>query len=134
MSLLLFFFFSSSSFSINLLNLYADKAVRNEFTDSDIAAAWLTSARLSRKSNFTNQAYQSMLHAARLNDRSATIEHARLLWKDGHHRKAIQTLEGAIAANEFSSETTSSQERTSSLITNNGEHENLLLARVRHHP
>lgn len=75
-----------------------------------------------------------MLHAARLNDRSATIEHARLLWKDGHHRKAIQTLEGAIAANEFSSETTSSQERTSSLITNNGEHENLLLARVRHHP
>ncbi|KAI2845440.1 hypothetical protein CBS12448_9754 [Aspergillus niger] len=80
--------------------------------------------------NFTNQAYQSMLHAARLNDRSATIEHARLLWKDGHHRKAIQTLEGAIAANEFSSETTSSQERTSSLITNNGEHQNLLLARA----
>ncbi|KAI2851408.1 hypothetical protein CBS11350_1312 [Aspergillus niger] len=92
--------------------------------------AILTRARLSRKSNFTNQAYQSMLHAARLNDRSATIEHARLLWKDGHHRKAIQTLEGAIAANEFSSETTSSQERTSSLITNNGEHQNLLLARA----
>ncbi|GLA55219.1 serine/threonine-protein kinase M1 [Aspergillus niger] len=108
----------------------ATMELTNEFTDSDIAAAWLTSARLSRKSNFTNQAYQSMLHAARLNDRSATIEHARLLWKDGHHRKAIQTLEGAIAANEFSSETTSSQERTSSLITNNGEHQNLLLARA----
>ncbi|GAT25415.1 UVSB [Aspergillus luchuensis] len=87
-------------------------------------------ARLSRKGNFTNQAYQSMLHAARLNDRSATIEHARLLWKDGHHRKAIQTLEGAITANEFSSETATSQERTSSLIANNGEHQNMLLARA----
>lgn len=75
-----------------------------------------------------------MLHAARLNDRSATIEHARLLWKDGHHRKAIQTLEGAITANEFSSETATSQERTSSLIANNGEHQNMLLARVCHRP
>lgn len=42
-----------------------------------------------------------MLHAARLKDKSATVEHARLLWKDGHHRKAIQTLKGAITANEF---------------------------------
>jgi serine/threonine-protein kinase ATR len=34
---------------------------------------------------------------------SATIEHSRLLWKEGHHRKAIQSLEGAIAANAFRS-------------------------------
>ena len=109
----------------------ADQAKRGKFADSDIAAAWLTSARLSRKGNFTSQAYQSMLHAARLNDRSATIEHARLLWKDGHHRKAIQTLEGAIAANEFSSELPSSEGRPpSSLAANNGKHQNLLLARV----
>ncbi|KAL3460576.1 hypothetical protein BJX64DRAFT_278456 [Aspergillus heterothallicus] len=74
-----------------------------KFADSDIAAAWLTSARLARRANFSNQAYQSMLNAAHLKDRSATIEHARLLWKDGYHRKAIQILEGAIAANEFSS-------------------------------
>jgi hypothetical protein len=33
--------------------------------------------------------------------------HARLLWKDGHHRKAIQTLEGAISANEATSSTSS---------------------------
>ncbi|KAH1718624.1 hypothetical protein KXX25_003534 [Aspergillus fumigatus] len=78
------------------------------FMESDIAGSWLTSARLSRKGNYTNQAYHSMLRAARLKDRSATIEHARLLWKDGHHRKAIQTLEGAIAANEFASDTSSS--------------------------
>lgn len=42
-----------------------------------------------------------MLHAARLGDKTATIEHARLLWKDGYHRKAIQTLESAITSNEF---------------------------------
>ncbi|KAJ5895477.1 hypothetical protein N7495_007168 [Penicillium taxi] len=70
------------------------------FVDSDISAAWLTSAHLSRKGNFIRQAYHSMLNAARLKDRSATIEHAKLLWRDGHHRKAIQTLEGAISANE----------------------------------
>lgn len=34
---------------------------------------------------------------------SATIEHSRLLWSEGHHRKAIQSLEGAIAANAFRS-------------------------------
>ncbi|PYI12112.1 hypothetical protein BO78DRAFT_392787 [Aspergillus sclerotiicarbonarius CBS 121057] len=109
----------------------ATMELTGKFADSDIAAAWLTSARLLRKGNFTSQAYQSMLHAARLNDRSATIEHARLLWKDGHHRKAIQTLEGAIVANEFSSEPPSSEGRASfSLTATNAKHQNLLLARA----
>lgn len=40
-----------------------------------------------------------MLHASRLGDGSAAIENAKLLWKDGHHRKAIQILEGAIDSN-----------------------------------
>ena len=44
-----------------------------------------------------------MLHASQLGDNSATIEHSRLLWKEGHHRKAIQSLRGAIAANAFQS-------------------------------
>lgn len=44
-----------------------------------------------------------MLHASQLGDNSATIEHSRLLWKEGHHRKAIQSLRGAIAANAFRS-------------------------------
>ncbi|KAF7116577.1 hypothetical protein CNMCM5793_005058 [Aspergillus hiratsukae] len=94
------------------------------FTESDIAASWLTSARLSRKGNYTNQAYHSMLRAARLKDRSATIEHARLLWKDGHHRKAIQTLEGAIAADEFASDTSSSG------VSKSEKQQNLLAARA----
>lgn len=67
-----------------------------------------------------------MLHAARLKDSSATIEHARLLWKDGHHRKAIQTLEGAIAANEFAADTLSSGDDE----LNPNQHQNMLAARV----
>lgn len=98
---------------------------RGEFADSDISAAWLTSARLSRKGNFSSQAYHSMLNAARLKDRSATIEHARLLWKDGHHRKAIQTLEGAISANEAAPTTSSSVDiEAMSFLSGRGQHQN----------
>ncbi|RDW67089.1 protein kinase MEC1 [Aspergillus mulundensis] len=102
-----------------------------KFADSDIAAAWLTSARLLRRGNFGNQAYQSMLNAAHLKDRSATIEHARLLWKDGHHRKAIQILEGAIAANEFASTTSNSDNPDPQPAASAHEkHQNLLAARA----
>ena len=71
-----------------------------------------------------------MLHAARLKNRSATIEHARLLWKDGYHRKAIQTLEGAIAANEFAADNTSDGPDSVYLVSNHERHQNLLAARV----
>ncbi|KGO59126.1 PIK-related kinase, FATC [Penicillium expansum] len=103
----------------------ATMELAGEFADSDISAAWLTSARLSRKGNFSSQAYHSMLNAARLKDRSASIEHARLLWKDGHHRKAIQTLEGAISANEITSSTSSSVEiEAMSFLSGRGQHQN----------
>lgn len=69
----------------------------------DIAAAWLTSAKLARKSGFIHQAFNAVLHASQLGDISATIEHSRLLWREGNHRKAIRSLEGAIAANAFRS-------------------------------
>lgn len=66
-----------------------------------------------------------MLNAARLKDRSASIEHARLLWKDGHHRKAIQTLEGAISANEVTPSTSSSVEiEAMSFLSGRGQHQN----------
>lgn len=73
------------------------------FPNIDIASAWLTTAKLARKGNFTHSAFNAVLHASRLGDVSATIEHSRLLWREGHHRKAIQSLEGAIAANAFRS-------------------------------
>lgn len=72
-----------------------------KFENLDLSSAWLISARLARKSNFAHQAFDAVLHASRLDDKSATIEHSRLLWREGNHRKAIQSLEGAIAANAF---------------------------------
>ncbi|KAJ5683180.1 hypothetical protein N7462_006345 [Penicillium macrosclerotiorum] len=102
-----------------------------DFGHSEISAAWITSTRLSRKGNFTYQAYHSMLNAARLKDREATIEHARLLWKDGHHRKAIQTLEGAISANELNSTTSGAVDSESvSFLSGRGQHQNETAARA----
>ncbi|KAN0073288.1 hypothetical protein V8E54_008508 [Elaphomyces granulatus] len=101
------------------------------FSNSDIASIWLTTARLLRKGNFTNQAYQAVLNAARLKDKSATIEHARLLWKDSQHRKAIQTLKGAIAANSFVSYDCAPIQAASAPVTSNREpHQNMLTARA----
>ncbi|KHJ35348.1 putative protein kinase rad3 [Erysiphe necator] len=71
------------------------------FSNYDIAASWLTSARLSRRGNASHQSFNSVLQASKLGDESATIEHARLLWRDGHHRKATQSLQGAIESNAF---------------------------------
>lgn len=93
---------------------------------------WLTSARLSRKNDHMSQAYQSIMHAAQLKDNSATIEHARLLWRDGHHRKAIQTLKGAITTNAFVSHDYEASYTESVPVTMDREHhQNMLAARVR---
>ena len=69
----------------------------------DIASAWLTSAKLARKGDLTHHACNSALRASQLGDASAMIEHSRLLWKEGNHRKAIRSLEGAISKNAFRS-------------------------------
>ncbi|KAI9796181.1 MAG: hypothetical protein M1825_000866 [Sarcosagium campestre] len=74
------------------------------FTKQDLASAWLTSARLARKGNFTHLSFNAVMHASNLGAGSATIEHSRLLWKEGYHRKATQSLEGAISANVFRSQ------------------------------
>jgi serine/threonine-protein kinase ATR len=71
------------------------------FTLDDVAAAWLSSARLARKARSTTQAFNAVLKAAALGDKSAAIEQAKLMWLEGHHRKAIQTLEGAIESGAF---------------------------------
>ena len=71
------------------------------FTSNDVAAAWLVSARLARKARSTTQAFNAVLKATALGDKSAAIEQAKLMWTEGHHRKAIQTLEGAIESGAF---------------------------------
>ncbi|KAG9191621.1 serine/threonine-protein kinase ATR [Alternaria panax] len=79
---------------------------RIEFTKLDIASAWLTTGRLARKGGFMTTAFNSVLHAERLGDNASKIEYSKLLWKEGHHRKAIQNLRGAIDSNAFQQEDT----------------------------
>ncbi|KAI5922289.1 phosphatidyl inositol 3-kinase-like protein [Camillea tinctor] len=79
----------------------AMELTRPRFGNLDISASWLSTARLARKANAMHQSFNAVLHASQLGDDSATIENARLLWKEGHNRKAIQTLQGAIASNAF---------------------------------
>jgi serine/threonine-protein kinase ATR len=102
------------------------------FDDLDVASTWLRIARLARKANSTEQAFNAVLHAAQMNDRSATIEYARLLWKEGNHRKAIQTLEGAISANAFVSHDSGPTDDTfASISVDHKQKQNMLTARVR---
>ncbi|RDW66710.1 hypothetical protein BP5796_09459 [Coleophoma crateriformis] len=100
-----------------------------EFTTGDIASAWLTSARLARKGNAIHQSFNAVLHASQLGDDSATIEHARLLWKEGHSRKAIQSLQGAIDNNAFISHNRNVN-MTSFTGVDETEQQNLLTARA----
>ncbi|KNG49644.1 protein kinase rad3 [Stemphylium lycopersici] len=79
---------------------------RIEFTKLDIASAWLTTGRLARKGDFMTTAFNSVLHAERLGDNASKIEYSKLLWKEGHHRKAIQNLRGAIDSNAFQQDDT----------------------------
>ncbi|KAK7740732.1 serine/threonine-protein kinase M1 [Cytospora paraplurivora] len=79
----------------------AMELMRPKFTDGDISSLWLSSARLARKAGSLQQSFNAVLHASQLGDGSATIENARLLWKEGHHRKAIQILENAIQTDSF---------------------------------
>jgi serine/threonine-protein kinase ATR len=46
-------------------------------------------------------AYDAVLRATELGNEAASIEQARLLFKDGHHRKAIQSLQVALESNTF---------------------------------
>lgn len=84
------------------------------FTDGDISSLWLSSARLARKAGSIHQSFNAVLHATQLGDGSATIENARLLWKDGHNRKAIQLLNRAIDKKDFITQSYSTAAPTSS--------------------
>ena len=89
------------------------------------------SSKLARKADFAHQAFNSVLHALELADASAPIEHARLLWKEGNHRKAIQSLEGAIVANAFSPyDHTEAQESTTTVSTTRNQQQNLPKAKA----
>ncbi|KAA8902478.1 hypothetical protein FN846DRAFT_780587 [Sphaerosporella brunnea] len=63
----------------------------------EILSAWLSSAKLARKDDNLQQAYNAVHHATLLNPALATIEHAKLLWHEGQHKNAMRNLNGAIA-------------------------------------
>ncbi|KAF2457856.1 hypothetical protein BDY21DRAFT_320173 [Lineolata rhizophorae] len=93
------------------------------------ASSWLASSKLARKANFNNTAYNAVFHAARLGDDASKLEQSRLLWKDGHSRKAIQTLEGAIVGNSFQAQGSSSR-RATSMDGELQHQQNMLVARA----
>ncbi|KAI0019098.1 phosphatidyl inositol 3-kinase-like protein [Xylariomycetidae sp. FL0641] len=105
----------------------AMQLTRPRFGNLDISALWLATARLARKANAMHQSFNAVLHASQLGDDSATIENARLLWKEGHNRKAIQTLQGAISNHVFANHSfTEGDSSEKNLGTQHG----LLLARA----
>ncbi|KAF5605879.1 uvsb pi-3 kinase [Fusarium pseudocircinatum] len=90
---------------------------RPTFTDLDISGLWLSSARLARKSNSLHQSFNAILHASKLGDDAATIENAKLLWREDQHRKAIQVLQGAIKSNKFMTQTGTANSTSSSKLS-----------------
>ena len=104
---------------------------RFEFTPIELSSAWLESARLARKAGFTRQALDAVLHASKLDDDAATIEHSRLLWKEGQHRKAIHILEGVIAADAFQPASSGGEtENVSRSMTSESRRQNPVAARA----
>lgn len=104
------------------------------FTDLDVGSSWLETARLARKANITTTAYNAVLRASQLGDEATKLEQARLLWRDGHRRQAIQSLESALAANAFATHDVLKTGDTTSDITSNStdrtQKQNLLSAKA----
>ncbi|KAI5464134.1 hypothetical protein BGZ63DRAFT_349688 [Mariannaea sp. PMI_226] len=102
-----------------------------KFSDLDVSGLWLTSARLARKTDSLRQSFNAVLHASQLGDDAATIENAKLLWRENQHRKAIQMLQGAIQGNKFMTQTgTASATAPSTNSTKLNSHQKLLTARA----
>ncbi|KAI1460108.1 phosphatidyl inositol 3-kinase [Annulohypoxylon moriforme] len=105
----------------------AMELMRPRFSDLDISALWLSSARLARKTDSMHQSFNAVLHASQLGDDSATIENARLLWKEGHNRKAIQTLKSAIESKAFTNQSFTEHESSEKNLESQ---QNMLTARA----
>lgn len=106
----------------------AAMALSTSFTNMDVASGWLATAKLARKSSLSSQAFNAILHATALGDDSATIEHAKLMWRDGQHRKAIHSLEGAIDSGAFVSHNFDTEDMT--LTTDQIQQQNVVVAKA----
>lgn len=108
----------------------AMKINKSIFSDTDIAGTWLTNARLARKAQASAQAFDAVLAAAALGDKSASIEEAKLIWQGGHHRKAIKTLEGAISSGAFIAHNYMAEDGPVTLTTEQQNYQNELSAKA----
>ncbi|KAK4219053.1 hypothetical protein QBC37DRAFT_469608 [Rhypophila decipiens] len=108
----------------------AMELLKPKFENEDISASWLSTARLARKSGSMHQSFNAVLHAQQLGDGSAIIENARLLYRDGHHRKAIQVLQLAIDTNSFIKDQVSSDIHPPTSSKNPETQKSLLTARA----
>lgn len=104
------------------------------YSEPQMGALWLTTARLARKAGNTEAAYNAVLQAYECGDKAAKLEEARLLWRDGHGRQAISALEGAIKSQVFDEESDSvdpnSLQLKSGAAPFAGEKQNMLLAKA----
>ncbi|QSL66355.1 hypothetical protein MERGE_000733 [Pneumocystis wakefieldiae] len=69
--------------------------------NDEVSKIWLKIAKLARKSDYPQQSYNSILIAETKGFPLASVEHARWWWKQGEHRKAVESLENAFAAGIF---------------------------------
>ena len=102
---------------------------KDVFNNNDIAASWLTTAKLARKARVLNQALDAVLRAATVGDQSVAIEQAKLMWLEGRHRKAIKTLESAINSGAFKGHTYIA-EKDSMLSRSDNQEQNNLIAKA----
>ncbi|RMZ90148.1 hypothetical protein DV736_g2616, partial [Chaetothyriales sp. CBS 134916] len=103
---------------------------KNVFQNNDIASSWLQSARLARKARDSAQAFDAVVKASALGDKSAAIEEAKLFWQDGEHRKAIQTLEGAIDSGAFVAHDYVAEDANAPLTTEQQKNQNEMTAKA----
>lgn len=77
------------------------QALPDRFSDEVPGSSWLMTAKFARQSGNTEYAYNAVLRAHDFGNKSAKVEEARLLWRDGHQRQAISALESAISSRVF---------------------------------
>ncbi|EFR05531.1 kinase rad3 [Nannizzia gypsea CBS 118893] len=100
------------------------------YDELEVASVWQRIAKLARKANWNDRAFNAVVHSAQLNDKTSTIEYARLLWKEGLHRKAIQTLDRAIAARAFGPYDRPETSDNDVSVLGKGYEQNILIARA----
>jgi serine/threonine-protein kinase ATR len=115
---------------ILLIRRAAMVALSGTFERADLAASYLTSARLARKAQASSQAFDMVLTATAMGDKSASIEEAKLMWAEGHHRKAIKNLEGAINTRAFIAHDYLPTDGPVTLTTEQQNHQNVLTAKA----